>query len=282
MKKIFLVLLATLIFAMSFSVHGEEERVNLINEHTETLEMIDAEFDDGVFRITNPNKTVLALFGIPGLTNNYTWSGDVKIIEYGDDRTPNGVRLCVGYDVDTGAYLNLIITRSIGIAAEVRGGGTYIPDVYKLTKEHFDRILDPGAEFHFEVIKNGTHVILKIDGDVVMDYVFPEEYDYFTEDDDYQIGFHAEKCAIEVRNLAVYCEDVEITPEPTETPVPEETETPTPTEAPKTTPTPKKGKPATESDKGNEVDPFIIAVIVATLVIISVTVAVVVIRRKKN
>ena len=228
MKKIFLVLLATLIFAMSFSVHGEEERVNLINEHTETLEMIDAEFDDGVFRITNPNKPVLALLGIPGLTNNYTWSGDVKIIEYGDDRTPNGVRLCVGYDVDTGAYLNLIITRSIGIAAEVRGGGTYIPDVYKLTKEHFDRILDPGAEFHFEVIKNGTHVILKIDGDVVMDYVFPEEYDYFTEGDDYQIGFHAENVPLrlETWQLLRGCGDYTRTYGNS---VPEETETPTPT-----------------------------------------------------
>lgn len=207
MKKSFLILLIIMLFTMTLYVFGEN-KVNLINENTDILQMVDAEFSDGVLIMSNPNAPYLASLKVPGLTNNYVWSGDIKILEYGDDRKPNGVRLCVGYDADTGDFLNLIITRSIGIAAERRGPRP-MSDVYKLTSEHFDRTLDPGAEFHFEVIKEGTHVILKIDDAVVMDYVFDDEFNYFTEGDDYNIGFYAEKCSFEVRNLAVYCDDVE-------------------------------------------------------------------------
>lgn len=282
MKKSYLLILV-LILAMPMSVFAED-RVNLINDQTDILQTTgNAEFEDGVLTMVNTG-TYLANFKVPGLTDNYVWSGDIKILDI-VDRGPNGVRFCVGTDTDTGDYLNLIVTKSIGIAAE-RKGPSPLSDVYKLTKEHYSEVIDNGSEFHFEITRNGSHIILKIGDIVAMDYVFPDEFSFFTTGDDYNLGFYSENCSYEVKNLAVYCEDVQITPEPTASPEP--TPSPVPTETPEATQSnaTATNSPAatdkTAADDDTGVNPLVIGIIAATGVIVIITGVVIIIRKKRS
>lgn len=183
-----------------------EEKVNLINEST-TIHSAsphsNASFEDGVFKELNPVGSHLSLLKIPGLINQYSWSGDVKILEYGNDSGASGVRFCIGYNGDN--YLNLILTRKVGVSAEKLGTGAEL-DVYRLTKDGFDRELNPGTEFHFEIKKQGNYVRLLVDGEVVMDTAFADRYDFFTPGNDRNIGFNSSNCSFEVRNIKVYNE----------------------------------------------------------------------------
>lgn len=184
---------------------GAQEKKNLVTDSTTLIGSENGTFEDGVFKHTNPSGEHMTFLNIPNLINQYSWSGDVKILEYGTDSPANGVRFCIGHDKDKNAYLNLILTRSVGISAEKRGA-VYESDVYPLSKESFDRALEPGDEFHFEIRKQGNYVMMLVDGEVVMDTAFPSRYDFFTPGNEANIGFYSANCSFEVRNIEVYNE----------------------------------------------------------------------------
>lgn len=278
LKKLIKLSALSLILILIFTINVKGERVNLVNENTEILQMTDAEFANGEFIMSNSSKAYLASFSVPGLPNNYVWEGDIEILEFSEGRGPDGVRFCVGYDTDTGNYLNLIVTKNIGIAAERRGASP-MNDLYKLTKEHYAKEIDNGSKFHFEITKNGSHVVLKLDDLVVMDYVFPDEHDYFTEGDDFNLGFHAEKCSFVVTNLAVYSDEYVVTPEPS--PTPKKEDTPEPTKAEETS-VPATKEPVTTEKVKKEVDPFLIGIIAAVVLVVVVTIIVLIIRKRGN
>ncbi len=197
-----IVLSLTLPVISSFAI---SERVNLINNSTTVVGNDNGKYENGVFTNTASTGEQLLRFTVPGLRNQYTWSGDVKILEYGTDAVSNGVRFCIGYDEATGNYVNLITTKSIGISAEKKGS-TYESDIYPLTKDYFSTVLDVNSEFHFEIKKQGEYVMMKIDDKVVMNTSFPESYDFFTPGYDLNLGFFGAQCSFEVRNLEVYNE----------------------------------------------------------------------------
>lgn len=234
------VLLITYIFLFGVLTNAAEdkERVNLVDENTYLLPQSDVSFIDGVLRFENPNREYLAILAIPGLSNDFTWSGDVKIIQFGSDKHSNGVRFCIGHDTSVGDYINILVSQIGGIAAERRGKNP-MNDVYPYNLENYGKPLKEGQEFHFEIRKNQHHVVFKINDQVVMDYEFPEEHDLFVEGEDLNLGFFASNCMYEVRNIEVYDESEKITPETTTTP--DKTQMPTPkhtyssTEKPKVT-----------------------------------------------
>lgn len=269
MKKVLLILAFCLIFALSFA-SAEDARVNLINKDTYVQQSQLAYFEDGVLILEDVNLSgeYLINFSVPRLTNQYVWEGDITIKEIAPDKAYSGVRFCIGYDEATGNYLNLIITKSIGISANQRGT-TPVDDIIPLSKETFDRNLEEDMTFHFEIIRDGAHVIMKVDGETVIDKVFDEQYNLFTEGSELNLGFVSCYCVFEVSNLAVYDENVEITPEPTPTDTPTSTEKPTDTPQQTTSPT---VKPNDEGE-GDGVSPVVIVVaIVAGLAVIGTVV----------
>lgn len=269
MKKVLLILAFCLIFALSFA-SAEDARVNLINKDTYVQQSQLAYFEDGVLILEDVNLSgeYLINFSVPRLTNQYVWEGDITIKEIAPDKAYSGVRFCIGYDEATGNYLNLIITKSIGISANQRGT-TPVDDIIPVSKETFDRNLEEDMTFHFEIIRDGAHVIMKVDGETVIDKVFDEQYNLFTEGSELNLGFVSCYCVFEVSNLAVYDENVEITPEPTPTDTPTSTEKPTDTPQQTTSPT---VKPNDEGE-GDGVSPVVIVVaIVAGLAVIGTVV----------
>lgn len=269
MKKVLLILAFCLIFALSFA-SAEDARVNLINKDTYVQQSQRAYFEDGVLILEDVNLSgeYLINFSVPRLTNQYVWEGDITIKEIDPDKAYSGVRFCIGYDEATGNYLNLIITKSIGISANLRGTNP-VDDIIPVSKETFDRNLEEDMTFHFEIIRDGAHVIMKVDGETVIDKVFDEQYNLFTEGSELNLGFVSCYCVFEVSNLAVYDENVEITPEPTPTDTPTSTEKPTDTPQQTTSPT---VKPNDEGE-GDGVSPVVIVVaIVAGLAVIGTVV----------
>ena len=188
----------------SHTANRRTRKKNLVTDSTTLIGSENGTFEDGVFSTPTQGEHMTFL-NIPNLINQYSWSGDVKILEYGTDSPANGVRFCIGHDKDKNAYLNLILTRSVGISAEKRGA-VYESDVYPLSKETFDRTLEPGDEFHFEIRKQGNYVMMLVDGEVVMDTAFPSRYDFFTPGNEANIGFYSANCSFEVRNIEVYNE----------------------------------------------------------------------------
>jgi hypothetical protein len=264
MKKVFLILAFCLIFTLSFA-SAEEGLVNLINDHTYVQQNNLAYFEDGVLILEDINLTgeYLINFSVPRLTNQYIWEGDITIKEIDPEKGYSGVRFCIGYDDATGNYINLILTKSMGVSANQRGT-TPVDDLIPVSKETFDRDLEEGMTFHFEIIRDGAHVIMKVDGETVIDKVFDEQYNLFTEGDELNLGFVSCYCVFEVKNLAVYDENVEITPEPTPT------DTPAPTEEP--TDTPQQTPSATEKTDDNAENGGISPVIIIVAVIAAVAV----------
>lgn len=284
MKNKFLIILAILCLlgAGTLSAEGEREaRVNLINGSTGLLPQTDVTFDDGVFIMSNPLREYLANFSVPELTNDFTWSGDVKIIEFGSDKGANGVRFCIGNDRIAGDYINLLVTKAGGVAAERRGVNP-MSDIYKYTLDAFGKTLENGSEFHFEIIKKLHHVVLKIDDVIAMDYEFPEEFDLFIVGEEFNLGFFASNCHFEVRNITVYDDNVVITPEPTATPVP--TPSPEPTEKTEVTSTVKisatqtSGGAAKKSETG--INPVVLTVFVVISALFIVTITIFIIKKK--
>ncbi|HOA32602.1 MAG TPA: hypothetical protein PKM70_11850, partial [Clostridia bacterium] len=160
MKKVFLILAFCLIFTLSFA-SAEEGLVNLINDHTYVQQNNLAYFEDGVLILEDINLTgeYLINFSVPRLTNQYIWEGDITIKEIDPEKGYSGVRFCIGYDDATGNYINLILTKSMGVSANQRGT-TPVDDLIPVSKETFDRDLEEGMTFHFEIIRDGAHVIM--------------------------------------------------------------------------------------------------------------------------
>lgn len=270
MKKFSIVI--AILFVLIFTCVSAAERVNLINESTYIQQEEDASYENGVLSILNVDKEYLVNFSVPGLTDTYTWEGDVKITEINDEVGYSGVRFCIGYDEDTGNYVNLLLTRTMGISANQRGSSP-ADDLHPLTP--INMTLKKNMTFHFEIIRDGAHLIMKIDGNKVMDYTFPDEYNVFTEGSELNLGFNPCMCTFEVTNLAVYDEDAVV---PTPTPTPQETVKPTAT----TEPTPKAtATPELIIDLAPK-NPTVIIVAVAAAVMVVVTIVVILIKSKRK
>ncbi len=274
MKRFNLIFLLTMLL-FSITIASANGPVNLINDNTTIQQDTNATFEDGVFAMTSIQDEYLASFNVPGLTNSYTWSGDVTVVDIDESVEYSGVRFCIGYDTDSGNYINLLITRTMGVSADQRGT-TPVPDVYPVSNATFNKTLTDEMTFHFEIVRDNDHVILKVDNATVIDYKLPEEYNLFTEGDDLNLGFYTCKCSYEVRNLAVYDEDVEITPVPSPSPEPTPSPTPVKTEAPAKTDIP----PVTE-EKGDGTSPIIIVISVVALLFLVFTIVIIISVNKK-
>lgn len=262
MKKISYMLIILLV--LSLAAVAAEERVNLINDQTYVQQDSLASFEDGVLVMSDEHLQGehLVNFNVPNLTNQYVWEGDITIKDIDTTKGYSGIRFCIGYDDETGNYLNLLLTRNMGVSANQRGA-TPVDDLIPLDRDSFPRDLEAGMTFNFEIIRDDAHVIMKIDGETVIDVVFPEEHNLFTIGDDLNLGFVSCYTTFEVKNLAVYDENVEITPVPTPTDTPEPTEEPTDsTPEPTSTPAPKSGN----KDNGDSVSPVVIIVGVVAVI----------------
>lgn len=260
MKRTIIVFLFLMIF--SFNFFCASERVNLINEHTYIQQEHNAAFEDGVLALTEIEGEYVVNFNVERLTNSYTWEGDIKITDINTTIGYSGIRFCIGYDEVTGNYINLILTRNMGVSANQRGTNAK-EDLIPLDRTSFNKDLEAGMNFHFEIVRDGAHVIMKIDDETIMDHTFDEDFNLFSEGDDFNLGFVACMATFEVHNLAVYDENVEITPVPTATP--KSTPTPDPTEFPEATVTPSEKIDTT--DEGG-VSPVIVAVAVVAVVVV--------------
>lgn len=213
MRKITVLLVILLVFA--FTAVSAEDRVNLIDENTYIQPDSHAYFEDGILGFTEINAEYLVNFSAPNLTSKYVWEGDIKITDIDTDIGYSGIRFCIGHDESSGNYINLILTRTIGVTANQRGANP-VDDLIPLTKDTFPRDLEAGMEFHFEIIREDAHVVLKIDGNTVIDTTLADEHNLFTEDYDLNLGFTACMTTFEVSNLAVY--NVSAEPEPSTEP----------------------------------------------------------------
>lgn len=267
----------TLIIVFGLFIASADERVNLINDDTFIQQTYSADYEDGILDLYDSTSEYIVNFSVPNLTNDYIWKGTIKINEIDTSVGFSGVRFCLGYDEDTGNYVNLIITRTIGLSANQRGASP-VDDIFPLDRASFPRDLVDGMIFTFEIARNGQHVVLKIDDEVAKDFELPEEYNLFSDDDEFNLGFIACRCAYEVSDLEVWAfyEPPEETPTPK--PTEEKEETSKPTEETKTlAPSPKE-----KEEKDTSISPLVIVIFIVALVLLAASLIFIVMKKKKS
>jgi len=293
-KKKLSLLITTLLLTGAILTGGTAvaSPVNLINGDTIIQQETTAVFENGLFSMSSKQGEYLASFTVPDLTNTYTWSGDVTVTDIDDTVPYSGVRFCIGYDAASSNYINLIITRNIGVSADQRGA-IPISEVYPLSKVTYSDALSNGKKFHFEIIRDAAHVIMKIDTKVVMDFTLGQDFNLFTDGDDLNLGFYSCMCAFDVENLAVYDEHVVVATVPTAKS--QVTSTSLASNALVTSPSISKAKATSNPNsslpkatsnnndkKDGSISPTIIVAMVVAALLIAVTVVVVIKKRNAN
>ncbi len=221
----------TAVLCVAFSLVSVSAAENLFDPENSFEELQIFKNETGAFTNDGMN-TVNETFSIPGLTNNYTFSAHVKILEIGE-KDWNGLRIIVGSSQE--GQCKLVVTKNWGTRFEFKS--------YNMDDKLWDKgpiRLSEGFEFDFVVVREGRNVTLTLNDIEQGTIEIPEEYDTFDAEDDYNLGFETSDCWVEISNIVVNCPEAEAN----RTPVPENT--------PETEPTPDASAEPTTSAAAEE------------------------------
>ncbi len=130
----------------------------------------------------------------PGITNEYVFSGHVKIIEIGSNPW-NGIRFITGAN-DANEISALLLTKEWGVRVEFKGDN--MSDFFS-NAAHYGA----GDEFDFSITKEGASLKLYIGDTLTTEVTIPDGKDAFTDGYSKNVGFVSSECKYEVSNIVV-------------------------------------------------------------------------------
>lgn len=195
MKRVF-GLLAAILLALALPLTALAEKT----EGTLTLLTATGSYVNGILKMPSAGEYGICL-GTPDLTNDYTFSGDVKIRTMGPNPW-NGVGFTVGYTAGN-CFNQILVTKEMGvITRSMTPGGWGDVGVPNAGLEALTP-LESGDTFHFEIAKKGLELRVKINDALVYEAVMLEGTDFFVDGMPDNVGVFNSECVLELTNLRV-------------------------------------------------------------------------------